>query len=114
MWTKSKIQMINEMISLQNNYKEGLENLLEKYNIEDNIFTFKNGQIFEATKGYFVKKGEYKSLNEALKECNYSFDNMGIRIINNNTFELGEIKTTLSECNVSENSVFDINNVNYI
>jgi hypothetical protein len=114
MWTKSKIQLIQERYTLLNNYKEGLENLLEKYNIEDNIFTFKNGQIFEASKGYFVKKGEYKSLTEALNNCNYSFDNVGIRIINNDIFELGEIKYNLSECNVSENKVYDINKVNYI
>lgn len=114
MWTKSKIQLIKESYELQSNYREGLMNLMEKYNIVDNIFTFKNGQIFEATKGYFIKKNEYQSLDEALNGCNHLFDNMGIRIINNNTFELGEIKTTLSECNVSENSVFDINNVNYI
>jgi hypothetical protein len=114
MWTKSKIQMINEMISLQNNYKEGLENLMEKYTIEDNIFLFKNGQIMEATKGYFVKKGEYSTLKEALENCNYSFDKVGIRIINNTTFEVGDIKSKLSECNISENQVFDINNVNYL
>ena len=40
MLTKSKIQLIQESIKVANDFKTGLENIMEKYTIEDSIFMY--------------------------------------------------------------------------
>lgn len=98
MQTKSNIQLIREACELANYYKDGLVNLMEKYTIDDSIFVYKNGQIYEATKGYFECVAEYDNLADAVRECWGRFDTMGIRILNNKRFEAGVLRNMLSEC----------------
>ena len=43
MLTKSKIQLLKEHYAIANDYREGLENLMNKYLIEDSVFVYKNG-----------------------------------------------------------------------
>lgn len=109
MLTKSKIQMIKESYAWANDYKDGLSNLMEKYDIKDNIFAYRNGQLFEATKGYFIKSNQYTDLMEAVMKCLEFKHTCAIRIINNSTYEVGEIKQLLSECS-ADATVYDINN----
>ena len=119
MLTKSKIQIIKEQYAIADDYRGGLEKLMEKYNIEDSIFIHCNGMIYEATKGYFVEKSRYDNVVEAihywadliLESGNYM--NCGIRIINNKEFVVGEVKKHLVECD-KESKVFDINRLTEI
>ena len=108
MWTKSKIQLIKESIELMNDYKSGLENLMNKYTIEDSIFVYNNGMVHEATQGYFVETSKHDNILEAIKSCNNDFSSNGIRIIENKEFIVGHIKKNLVECS-QDNKVFDIN-----
>lgn len=107
MQTKSKIQLIREQLELKENFKMGLESLMEKYNIEDSIFIYK-GQVYEATKGYFEVTNTFDNVDAAIKECLASPDCMGVRVINNKEFSAGYIRQTLMECS-QNNTVLDIN-----
>lgn len=109
MLTKSKIQLLKERYEIANNYKEGLENLMNKYIIEDSVFIYKSGMVYEATQGYFVKIAEYNSLSEAISNCD-SFENTGIRITNNEKFMVGKLENQLSNC-PKDSSIFDINHL---
>lgn len=110
MLTKSRIQLIKESLAMANDYRTGLENLIEKYTIEDSVFVYRNGSVYEATQGYFEVKGEYDNLQEAVRNYNYNIanPNYGIRITDNKKFTVGEVKTSLVDCN-KEAKVLDIN-----
>ena len=107
MLTKSKIQSIKEELEIANQYRESLNNLMDKYLIEDNIFIYKNSQLFESTSGYFIEKYIFDNLSDAVNACLADFDQSGIRIINNEKFIVGNIKNLISECNRDE-KIFDI------
>ena len=113
MLTKSKIQIIKEGLATADDYRNGLENLMNKYLIEDSVFVYKNGMVFEATSGYFVEKSTHDNILDAIRECKYNFDNNGIRIVENKKFIVGELKKTIIECS-EEDSVFDINSLSTI
>lgn len=108
MLTKSKIQLIREALEIANDYREGLENLMEKYTIEDSVFVYVGGMVHEATQGYFVEKSKHTTLLEAIRGCNGNFGGCGIRVINNKEFVVGEIKRNLVDCD-KDSTVFDIN-----
>ena len=106
MFTKSKIQQILESREHINNFSESLSYIMEKYNIEDSIFIYSNGSAKEVTKGYFEVIGEYNSIKESMKDID--LNTMGIRIINNDKFQLGNVKKLISECD-REKTIMDIN-----
>lgn len=110
MTTKSKIQLIKESIEIKEAFKNRINELMEKYNIVDNIFVSKSGKTFEALDGYFVINNEYESFDEAMKD----FDNgMAIRIENNEKFTTGQLYEHLTDC--PENSkILDINAEQYV
>lgn len=107
MLTKSKIQLVRESLELANNYKESLNNLIDKYMIEDNIFIYKNNQLFEVTEGYFEIINTFDNIHDAVKECLLDNTMKGIRVIKNSTFEVGYIKRLLSECG-KDSKILDI------
>lgn len=101
MQTKSNIQLIQEKIELKRNFKEGLVNLMEKFNIPNNIFVIRNGKLTEASKGYFEIVSDYNSIEEAISNINPA--TQGIRIINNEKFQIGNIHKYISECEDTSN-----------
>lgn len=104
MFTKSIIQQSVESMQVKSNFKIAIEQLMEKYNVEDSVFVFKNGTMHEVVEGYFVTENEYDNLNTAISECN--INTMGIRIMGNN-FQTGTIHTKISEC-AKEKKIFDL------
>ena len=104
MYTKSIIQQKIENIQVKNNFKSALENLLEKYTIEDSVFMWTNKGLQEVVEGYFVSDNEYNTLSEAISACDIT--KMGIRITGN-VFNVGSIHTRISECDENK-SVFDL------
>lgn len=108
MWTKSKIQIIKENLNYKDNFRNAIDSLMEKYTIEDSIFTYKN-ELFEVTRGYFDHVNNYNSLNEAINNIG---DGMVIRVINNQEFEIGYLRTYLNEC--KSDKILDINNATLI
>ena len=105
MYTKSIIQQTVEAIRAKDSFKTSIENLMEKYNIEDSVFVLKNGFMNEVVEGYFVTENEYDNLDEAMSNCDVN--TMGIRIIGN-VFHTGKIYNRLSECVDSNKKVFDL------
>lgn len=110
MYTKSIMQQTAEMIKVKNNFKAAIENLMEKYNIEDSVFIFNKGTLCEATEGYFTVTKEYDNLMTAVSESNI---NDPIRVINNTIFQTGNIYSTLTECKDAD-KVFDLNRLETI
>lgn len=106
MQTKSNIQLIKESIAIKEAAKTSLNNLMDKYTIEDSVFAFKNGIMYECTDGYFEVISEYDNVNEAVK--NADVNSQSIRVINNTIFQVGNVHTILTEC-ASDNKVFDLN-----
>ena len=105
MYTKSKIQQINECILYKNMFLENLNHLMDQYLIEDSIFVPCKDTIKEATIGYFNIVDEFDSF-EKLKE-NYQLESPCVRIVNNNKFQVGNLYETLSQCTKSD-KIYDI------
>lgn len=106
MQTKSNIQLIKESIAIKEAARTSLNNLMNKYTIEDSVFAFRNGMMYECTDGYFEVINEYDNVNEAVK--NTDIKSQSIRVINNTTFQVGNVHTILTECD-ADNKVFDLN-----
>lgn len=106
MQTKSNIQLIKESIQLKNSIKESLNNIMDKYTVEDSVFMWRNG-LNECTQGYFEVVSEFENLNEAIAVLNVN--TQGIRILNNTTFQVGNIYSSIVECKDSTNQILDIN-----
>lgn len=96
MYTKSKIQLIKESLSKKHDFECGLTELMDKYNITDAIFVIREN-INEVKLGYFDTVASYDTLNEAIKNCD--INTQGIRIIENNEYQVGTICNNLSQCN---------------
>ena len=106
MQTKSNIQLIKELITIKESAKNSLNNLMDKYTIEDSVFAFKNGIMYECTEGYFEVVSEYNTIDEAVKYADIK--SQSIRVINNTTFQVCNVRTILSECD-TDKKVFDLN-----
>ena len=103
MQLKSKIQQLQEQIIQKHGFMEGLENIMEKYTIEDSVFKYGNRCVMEVCKGYFELESEHESLVEAMKVADAC---KCIRIINNEKFQVGSVRQFISEC--GEGQVFDL------
>ena len=104
MFTKSIIQQTVEVFQVKNQFKSAIAQLMEKYNIEDSVFVFRNGSMQEVVEGYFATENNYDNLDEAISACN--INTMGIRIMGNK-FQIGTIHNKISECSVDK-QVFDL------
>lgn len=105
MWQKSLIQQIMEQNASIENFKNTLNNLMESYTINGNVFGCKNGQPVEVHSGYFVVECEKNNLQEAIREINDS--SQYIRIIENKIFQVGNISQYFSNCD-SDKVIIDI------
>ena len=104
MYTKSIIQQTVEALKVKDNFRAGIQSLMDKYIIEDSVFVLKNGFVHEVVNGYFAVEAEYTTLQEAVSACNIS--NMGIRI-KKDQFQVGKVHNNLSECEEGK-KVFDL------
>ena len=105
MYTKSIIQQTVETMRVKDNFRTAIEQLMEKYNIEDSVFVLKNGFMHEVVEGYFVTENEYTDLSKAMSNCD--INTMGIRVIGE-SFQTGKIYSRLSECADTNKKVFDL------
>ena len=110
MYTKSIIQQTVEAMRAKDNFRAAIEQLMEKYTIEDSVFVLKNGFLHEAVNGYFTTEQEFDSLDEAVSACD--INTMGVRVIKNH-FQTGKICNKLSEC-AEDKKVFDLNRLENI
>lgn len=104
MYTKSIIQQTVERLQTKNQFKGAIAQLMEKYNIEDSVFVFRNGSMQEVVEGYFATENDYDNLDEAVSNCD--INTMGIRIMGTK-FQTGTIHNKISECS-ADKQVFDL------
>lgn len=93
--TKSKIQLISEELECRNNFNESLQNIMDKYVIEDSVFVFNEGQLKEVVKGYFVMDKDVLNIREAVRSVDL---NNGAVRVRGNKLQIGNIYRNLSEC----------------
>lgn len=108
MYTKSIIQQHAELLRTKDDFRCMIENLMEKYNIEDSVFVYANNRynsIYEVTDGYFVTENEYDSISEAVSACDVN--TMGIRVMQNSKFQVGKIHKFITECD-KDKRIFDL------
>jgi hypothetical protein len=98
----SKIQQTLYNIKIKEEFAKKLIDLMEKYNIKDSIFQSVNNNLMERTSGYFEVISEHETFEDAMDNWN----GQAIRIINNQKFQLGNVKALLSEC--KESIIYDI------
>ena len=110
MQTKSNIQLIREFNEKKDSFKSRINELTDKYLVEDSIFIL-NGlnNLTEITKGYFCILEESDNFD---KIVNNMCMGESLRIINNDKFQRGNVYMKLSEAN-GEN-VLNIENGNII
>lgn len=104
MYTKSIIQQRVESLRAKDNFRVAIEQLMEKYNVEDSVFVMNNGYLQEVVEGYFVVEQEFDVLAEAVSACDMSV--MGIRVMGNK-YQTGSIHNRISEC-ADDKKVFDL------
>ena len=104
MQTKSNIQIIAEVLQAKAEFFGTLRNVLEKYDIEDNVFCCGgNGRLEEPKEGYFGQVKHCANLEEAAEDFNIL--NQGIRIKNNEIF-VGNLYRSLDQ--VTESTFIDL------
>lgn len=105
MYTKSLIQQYREIHNIKESVTEKLNDLMEAYNVKDNIFRVENLIPVEVEKGYFIPAVVFSSIDEAVKNMDIVRD--CVRIQDNKTFTIGRTYKTLSECSEYP-QIFDI------
>lgn len=101
--TKSDIQIHIENIQMKYIFENGLQNIMNRFHIDDAVFSLKHG-VDELTRGYFVPVGEFTNLNEAVKNMEI---NQAIRIVDNEQFIIGDYYTKASDC-LDRDHVFNV------
>lgn len=104
MYTKSIIQQNVEALRAKDNFRAAVEQLMEKYTIEDSVFVLKNGFIHEVVNGYFEVDQEFDNISKAISACD--INTMGVRVVKDR-FYTGKIHNRLSEC-AADKKVFDL------
>jgi hypothetical protein len=111
MYTKSLIQQHLERINLLETFKQDVNELMDKYIIENSVFGMNyNGRAKEMVAGYFVIDESYDSLNDCMKGLK---NNQYIQIVNNNEFITGNIEYNLFNC-PQDKKVLDLETLNYV
>lgn len=107
--TRSSIAYMIDIIENISSMNKQIHDLMENYQIKDNIFVFKNNVLEEIVSGYFQVIEESNDINELVKK--YFTESIkqqkGIRIIDNNTYQLGVVYRYLNECS-EDQQIFDI------
>ena len=111
MYTKSLIQQHLERINLLESFKQSLNNMMDKYIIENSVFgiTYK-GESTEIVTGYFIVEKEFDNLNDCIKNIN---NNQYIQVKNNEKFIIGTIENNLFNCPYDK-PVLDLETLKYV
>lgn len=101
---KSAIQLIAEVLAKKESFFTGLQEITEKYDIQDVVFCCDgDGQCHELKEGYYGEVAEYETLNEAKQNCNILMQ--GIRV-HEGRFAVGNLYCNLAD--VKESVIIDL------
>lgn len=97
--TKSAIQVANEFLEVRLSFEKDLKEILEKYEVKNNIFVCNSmGMAEECHKGYYGELNTYPTLEEAVRNCNII--SQGIRI-HDGQYSIGNLYNNLRDVNES-------------
>lgn len=108
MYTRSLIQQQIERENRAFQFQEGLEKIMEKYNIKDSVFCDAKTGIVEVVKGYFVEAGTYDNLEDAIKHSAGC-----VRIQDNHAFTVGAVYESLTKC-PEGSKILDLDTLEYV
>lgn len=108
MYTRSIIQQQIERENIQESFKNGLNNIMDKYTVENSVFGLVNGRVVEAVRGYFVEEKEYDSIDEAMNDFGKA-----IRIQGNKKFITGTIYESIAKC-PKDQKILDLDTLEYV
>jgi len=112
MFQKSVIQRIMEFNTTLTYFKKSLTELLEKYDIKNNTFSFVGGKLNDVSTGYFLVEAEKDNLSDIIKEVK-DFS-MCVRIVENTKFQVGHVYDMYSKINESNKEIIDLETGNRI
>lgn len=104
MWQKSAIQQIMEFNTALGSFKKNINDILESYSVNGNVFAYQNNKLTDVESGYFVIESIHDNLQDAIREIN-NFSKC-IRIVENNEFQVGHVVQLSSE--IGDNKAIDI------
>ena len=111
MYTKSLIQQHLERIELLENFKQDVNELMDKYIIENSVFGMNyNGRAKEIVTGYFIIDESYENLDDCIRGLK---NNQYIQIESNNKFSTGSVEYNLFNC-PQDKKVLDLETLNYV
>ena len=111
MYTKSLIQQHLERIELLESFKQDVNELMDKYIIENSVFGMNfNGRAKEIVTGYFIIDESYENLDDCIRGLK---NNQYIQIENNNKFSTGSMEYNLFNC-PQDKKVLDLETLNYV
>lgn len=108
MYTRSLIQQQIERENRAFQFQEGLEKIMEKYNIKDSVFCDTKTGVLEVVKGYFAEAGVYDNLGDAIEQCTGC-----VRIQDNQTFTAGVVYESLTKC-PEGSKILDLDTLEYV
>lgn len=95
MYQKSLIQQITEFNEALGYFKKSINDIMETYTINGNVFSFRGGKLNEITSGYFIIESTHDNLQDAIRNIN-NFSKC-IRIVENKKFQVGSITNKFSD-----------------
>lgn len=111
MYTKSLIQQHLERIELLESFKQDVNELMDKYIIENSVFGMNyNGRAKEIVTGYFIVDESYENLDDCIRGLK---NNQYIQIEGNNKFSTGSMEYNLFNC-PQDKKVLDLETLNYV
>lgn len=103
--TKSAIQILAEIQDIRNTFMSNLNELLESYEVKNNVFVCDASGIAEDCKqGYYAEESTYLDLKEAIQYCNPI--TQGIRV-HDGKFSVGSIYTRLNDVPAGSGLIVD-------
>ena len=110
MQTKSKIQVLAELLEAKERFFSSLKQLTEQYVVKDNVFCCGvDGVVEEPDHGYFGQVQEFKNLDDAMNDFNIL--QQGIRIKENRVF-VGNLYKDIAS--VTESIFIDLNTLTLV
>lgn len=104
--TKSAIQLVAEALEAKSNFFEGLKELLEKYDVQNNVFVWGSTLPYhELTEGYFGEVAQFDTIEKAAGDFNIFCQGLWI---NNGKYIVGNVYRNLSD--VKEERIIDLKN----
>lgn len=101
---KSFIQVQLEFVQAKSEFENNIKSILEKYDVQDSVFSINNRGTYELSNGYMVESKRFDSLNDAVRFMGIG---QALRIVENKEFIVGNVYDKLTDCPESDH-IFNV------